>query len=45
MNILVIGGTGFIGPPLVHVLRDQGHALAVLHRGNPLAAAALAAIF
>jgi nucleoside-diphosphate-sugar epimerase len=33
MRILVIGGTGFIGPHLVHRLLDKGHEIAVLHRG------------
>jgi nucleoside-diphosphate-sugar epimerase len=34
MRILVIGGTGFIGPHLVRRLNAMGHELAVLHRGN-----------
>ena len=34
MNILVIGGSGFIGAPLVRQLHEQGHTLAVLHRGH-----------
>jgi len=34
MKILVIGGTGFIGPPLVRQLVRMGHSVAVLHRGN-----------
>jgi nucleoside-diphosphate-sugar epimerase len=34
MNILIIGGTGFIGTPLVRQLHEQGHTLAVLHRGH-----------
>lgn len=33
MRILVIGGTGFIGRPLVQQLADSGHAVTVLHRG------------
>ena len=34
MRILVIGASGFIGPPLVRQLRARGHELAVLHRGT-----------
>ncbi len=34
MKILVIGASGFIGPPLVRQLREQGHEIAALHRGN-----------
>jgi nucleoside-diphosphate-sugar epimerase len=34
MKVLVIGGSGFIGPRVVRRLYDQGHTLAVLHRGN-----------
>src|SRR5205807_2159845 len=33
MRILVIGGNGFIGSPLVRELRDSGHEVAVFHRG------------
>lgn len=34
MRILVIGGTGFIGPFLVRELERLGHEVAVFHRGN-----------
>src|ERR1035441_760923 len=34
MRILVIGGTGFIGRPLVRELARMGHALCVFHRGG-----------
>lgn len=34
MNVLVLGGTGFIGPPLVRRLLDRGHEVAVFHRGR-----------
>jgi nucleoside-diphosphate-sugar epimerase len=34
MRILVIGGTGFIGTPLVRGLCARGHEMAVLHRGQ-----------
>jgi nucleoside-diphosphate-sugar epimerase len=33
VRILVIGGTGFIGPQLVRLLVEQGHTVAVFHRG------------
>jgi len=33
MKILVIGGTGFIGRPLVRQLAGMGHAVSVFHRG------------
>jgi nucleoside-diphosphate-sugar epimerase len=32
MRILLIGGNGFIGSPLVRELRDSGHQLAIFHR-------------
>ncbi|HKI17456.1 MAG TPA: NAD-dependent epimerase/dehydratase family protein, partial [Isosphaeraceae bacterium] len=34
MRVLVIGGTSFIGPPLVRRLVEQGHRVAVFHRGR-----------
>ena len=34
MRILVIGGTGFIGPPLVRQLARQGHEVTVVTRGG-----------
>jgi nucleoside-diphosphate-sugar epimerase len=34
MRILVIGGTGFIGPHLVRRLAQMGHSVAVFHRGS-----------
>ena len=32
MNILITGGTGFIGAPLVSKLLELGHSLTVLSR-------------
>lgn len=34
MHVLVIGGTGFIGPPIVRRLAATGHELTVYHRGT-----------
>src|SRR5579871_4623439 len=34
MRVLVIGGTRFIGPRLVHRLAKAGHEVAVFHRGR-----------
>jgi nucleoside-diphosphate-sugar epimerase len=34
MTFLVIGGTGFIGPPVVSALLRRGHRVAVFHRGG-----------
>lgn len=34
MRILLIGGNGFIGRFVVAALKQQGHALAVFHRGS-----------
>jgi nucleoside-diphosphate-sugar epimerase len=38
MRVLVIGGTRFIGPRLVHRLAAAGHEVAVFHRGQTTAA-------
>src|SRR5437867_6758156 len=37
MRILLIGGNGFIGRFVVAALKQQGHALAVFHRGTTAA--------
>src|ERR1043165_7051601 len=34
MKILLIGGSGFIGPPTITVLQKGGHNLTVFHRGK-----------
>jgi nucleoside-diphosphate-sugar epimerase len=34
MRVLVIGGTGFIGPHVVAALRARGHEVGVFHRGT-----------
>jgi nucleoside-diphosphate-sugar epimerase len=34
MKVLVIGGTGFIGPFVIRVLLAQGHDITVFHRGE-----------
>src|SRR5262245_46964533 len=34
MRVLVIGGTGFIGPHVVGALRARGHQVGVFHRGT-----------
>jgi nucleoside-diphosphate-sugar epimerase len=36
VKILVIGGTGFIGPHLVRELSLMGHSVSVFHRGSTL---------
>ncbi|MFZ5443827.1 MAG: NAD-dependent epimerase/dehydratase family protein [Myxococcota bacterium] len=38
MNILLTGGTGFLGTHLVPLLRAQGHALTLISRSKPPAA-------
>ena len=38
MNILITGGTGFLGTHLVPLLRAQGHALTLISRSRPPAA-------
>lgn len=37
MNILIIGGTGFIGPHVVRGLVNAGHHVALFHRGQSVA--------
>jgi nucleoside-diphosphate-sugar epimerase len=32
MRILLVGGNGFIGSPLMHELRGSGHQVAIFHR-------------
>lgn len=34
MNVLVLGGTGFIGPPMVEYLIERGHKVALFNRGR-----------
>lgn len=34
MNVLIIGGNGFIGPSVVRELKRDGHNVAVFHRGT-----------
>ncbi len=33
MRVLVIGGTGFVGPRAVRRLAGEGHEVTVFHRG------------
>ena len=37
MRVLLIGGNGFIGRFVVAALKQQGHAVAVFHRGTTAA--------
>jgi nucleoside-diphosphate-sugar epimerase len=37
MNILIIGGTHFIGPHVVRYLAQQGHQVTMFHRGQTTA--------
>jgi nucleoside-diphosphate-sugar epimerase len=37
MQILIIGGTGFIGPQVIRQLTAAGHNVTVLHRGRKVA--------
>jgi nucleoside-diphosphate-sugar epimerase len=34
MKILVIGGTNFIGPPVIRQLHAMGNEVTVFHRGR-----------
>ncbi len=34
MHILILGGTGFMGPRVVRLLHEQGHEITVFHRGQ-----------
>ena len=34
MRVLLIGGSGFIGPYLARTLEQQGHEVIVFHRGR-----------
>jgi len=34
MRILIIGGTRFIGPPIVRSLSNEGHEITLFHRGK-----------
>ena len=37
VNVLIIGGTGFIGPHVVRALVNAGHYVALFHRGQTVA--------
>jgi len=34
MRILILGGTGFLGPQITARLLATGHEVTILHRGN-----------
>ncbi|MGH7470170.1 MAG: NAD-dependent epimerase/dehydratase family protein [Longimicrobiales bacterium] len=34
LRILILGGTGYIGPHLVHVASQRGHSISMLNRGR-----------
>jgi nucleoside-diphosphate-sugar epimerase len=34
VNVVVLGGTGFIGPRVVRLLADRGHEVTIVHRGE-----------
>lgn len=34
LRVLVLGGTGFLGPHLIHVLTGRGHRVSMLNRGR-----------
>ena len=34
LRILLLGGTGFIGPHIVHAALGRGHQVAMLNRGR-----------
>src|SRR5688500_16209736 len=34
LRVLILGGTGFLGPHLVHVLTQRGHRVSMLNRGR-----------
>ena len=34
LRILILGGTGFVGPQLVHAALERGHRVAMLNRGQ-----------
>jgi nucleoside-diphosphate-sugar epimerase len=44
MRILLIGGNGFIGRPVAQALQQQGHSLALFHRGTSAPPAGVAQI-